>query len=913
MTIQRDETPTTLTNGSPESTGAAGTIAGIGPGTQIGSYRIDAVVGEGGTGVVFRATDTKLNRPVAIKFLADDLSSVAARRRFQREAQMASSLNHPHILTVHDVGEFAGRQYIVSEFIDGGTLHDWARQSEHSWRKVVELLVGVADGLAAAHAASILHRDVKPANILITKSGYAKLADFGVAKLTDGADVDATRRRGADHTATGAVIGTAAYMSPEQACGAEIDARSDVFSLGIVLFELLSGRRPFGGATAPDVLGTIMHRAPLRFGGDIPEALRLIVEKALAKEPDERYQSMREMVVDLRRVLRRPMPDVVQAATSAAHDGTPATALRGARVRGRRLAWLAFSALVVAGATAVWFSAPDAPAVSAPEVRFEVTTPSVTDATSLAISPDGQEIVFEGTVDGQSQLWLHSLRSLSVRSLPGTVSASFPFWSPDGDSVGFFADGKLKRIDIDGGLVRTLANASIGRGGAWSGDGFILFAPGTNDPLQRVPALGGAPVAQTELGLAEAGHRFPQFLPDGRHFLYYVTGGPESRGIAVADLEGSEIRLLFDADTAAVFSAPDQLLFARRGTLYAQRFDPTRRELLGTAVAMPDEVAVDSTVYRLALSASMGGSVAYRPASVIGQRRFTWFDRAGGALGSTGEPMEGGLSPSMSPDGCCVAFSLSLNGNQDIWLLDLDSGDVTRFTFDPGIDFVPLWSPDGRRIIFSSNRSGAFDLYEKPATGAGAEELVLATDQNKFAVDWTADGEHVLYVSNDPQKSYDIWALRLADGESPFVVVETEFEERDGQFSPDGRWIAYQSNESGRLEVYVQPFLRPGGRWQISTNGGAQVRWRGDGEELFYLALDGRLMAVPIRVVSGAQAIEAGAPPAMFPTRLGRGVQTSNRQQYMVSPDGQRFLMNVIAESDTQSSMRVALNWTGTQ
>jgi Tol biopolymer transport system component len=894
MTIERDA----------QSADAAGAIAGLGSGTQVGNYQIDAVVGEGGTGIVFRATDTKLNRPVAIKFLADDLSSVAARRRFQREAQMASSLNHPHILTVHDVGEFSGRQYIVSELMDGGTLHDWARQSAHSWRKVIELLVGVADGLAAAHAANILHRDVKPTNVLLTKSGYAKLADFGVAKLADDEDVDAARR-GADRTVTGAVIGTIAYMSPEQACGAEVDARSDVFSLGIVLFELLSGRPPFDGATAPDVLRTIMHGTPLPLSGDIPEALRLIVEKALAKEPDERYQSMREMVVDLRRVLRRSD----SATTLATRDGV--RAVTAVPPRRWRLAWLALPALAVLGTTAAWLLAPGGPTVPVPELRFEVATPPVTDATSLAISPDGQTIVFEATVNERSQLWLHSLQSLSARPLPGTESASFPFWSPDNKSIGFFADGKLKRIDVDSGLVRTLANSSIGRGGAWSPDGIILFAPGTNDPLQRVSALGGEPVTETQLAVSQAGHRFPQFLPDGRHFLYFVTGDPDSRGVAVADLEGTETRRLLDADTAAVFSTPEQLLFGRRGTLYAQRFDAVRRELSGTAIAMPEEVAVDSSVYRLALSASMHGSVIYRTASAIGERRFTWFDRAGTVLGSTGEPMEGGISPSMSPDGCCVAFSRSVNGNQDIWLLDLDSGDVTRFTFDAGIDFVPLWSPDGQRILFSSNRSGAFDLYEKPATGAGAEELVLATQQNKFAVDWSSDGEHVLYVSNDPQNSYDIWALPLADGGSPFAVVQTPFEERDAQFSPDGQWIAYQSNESGRLEVYVQPFLRPGGRWQISTDGGAQVRWRRDGAEVFYVALDGRLMAVAIRFVSQGQAIEVGAPTATFSAPLGRGVQTSNRQQYMVSPDGQRFLMNVIADGDEPSSMRVVLNFKG--
>lgn len=586
----------------------------------------------------------------------------------------------------------------------------------------------------------------------------------------------------------------------------------------------------------------------------------------------------------------------------------------------RRNLWLralpiagAFAAGALVVAASSWRLAPPAPeAVQRAEVRFEIATPPVTDQTSLALSPDGANIVFEGSVDGQSRLWVHSLRSLSTRPLTGTESASFPFWSPDSRSIGFFADGKLKRVDLDTESVRTLADAPIGRGGTWRDDGTIIFAPGTNDPLLRVSALGGEPSRVTTLEPGQAGHRFPQLLPDGKHFLYYVTGSPESRGVAIADVGGTATRRLFDADTAAVLTSSGNLVYGRQGRVFARGFDPVERKLRGTAFAVSEQVATDGAIYRIALTTSNVGSIAYRVASG-GNRRFSWFDRSGRKIRSVGEARDGGLSPAMSPDGRYVAFSRTVNGNQDIWLLDLESGATTRFTFDPGLDFVPLWSPDGSRIVFSSNRSGVFDLYEKAATGAGATKPLLATPENKFAVDWSADGKFLLYVSNAPDTGYDLWTLSLGSEQAhPKPFVRTPFEERDGQFSPDGRWIAYQSNESGRLEVYVQPFPGPGGRWQVSTEGGAQVRWRGDGKELYYLALDGRLMAVPVGVISGP-AIEASPPVSLFTPRLGRGVQTSNRQQYIVSADGQEFLMNALVDDATRAPMRVILNWSEAQ
>jgi Tol biopolymer transport system component len=692
---------------------------------------------------------------------------------------------------------------------------------------------------------------------------------------------------------TGAIVGTVAYMSPEQAEGKPLDERTDIFSFGVVLYELLSGERPFAGQTEIESLRMVIDGTAPPLPAHLPEELRFIVEKALAKEPEERYQSMRELVVDLKRLLRRS-----PSAAAARTDAAPPT---------RRWQYAAFGIALVAVATAAAMlgrqSADVAPALS-PEIRFEVAVPLVTDAVSLAMSPDGQSIVLEGASEEQSRLWLHSFASLVTRALPGTESASFPFWSPDGKSIGFFADGKLKRLDIETGLVRTLADASLGRGGAWGHDGTIVFSPSTVGPLLRVAALGGDARPLTRLEATQAGHRFPQFLPDGEHLLYYATGSPESRGVMIAARDGSDARRLFDSATAAELVS-NHLIFSRQGALYDQPFDSISRELVGNAVTMAERVAVDSSVYRLALSASSVGSIAYRR-SEVGQRQFKWFDREGKVVGRAGDPFESSLSPAMSPDGRSIAFQSSVNDNQDIWLLDLTSGNRTRFTFDPGIDFAPLWSPDGSRILFSSNRSGPFDLYERPSSGAGAETLALKSVLNKFAVDWSADGRYVLYSSDDPESSYDIWALRMDGDAEPFPVVRTAFQERDGQFSPDGRWIAYQSNDSGRWEVYVQPVRDAAARRQVSQDGGEQVRWRGDGEELFYLALDGKLMAVPLRLDSMAAAVEIGTPEILFASRMGR---VSNRAQYIVSPDGSRFLMSSIVEEATRSPITVVLDW----
>ena len=554
------------------------------------------------------------------------------------------------------------------------------------------------------------------------------------------------------------------------------------------------------------------------------------------------------------------------------------------------------------------------PLPASPELRLEILTPPTTDQFSLALSPDGEQLVFVAYSDGQPRLWLRSLSEVSARPLAATEGATYPFWSPDSRSVAFFAEGKLKRVDIQGGTAHTLANANIGRGGTWNREGVILFAPNTFDPLFQVSDKGGEPVAVTRIGTPApvgVGHRFPQFLPDGRHFLFAAVGPPPQRGVYVASLDGSVMRRLLDAETAAVV-ASGHVLFVRQGTLFAQRFDPVRLELAGYPFPVAEDVAFSVSANIAGLSSSAAGPLAYRAGAADDQRQFIWFDRSGRELGTVGDPDSAApANPQLSPDGRRVALNRTLDGRPGIWLLETSGGVLSRFTFDGQPAAYAVWSPDGRRLVFGSNPGGRLDLYEKPASGGGTEELLLDTPEGKAPMDWSSDGRFLLFRTNSagaPNSGFDLWALPTDGDRRPFPVSETIFDERDGQFSPDGQWIAYESNESGRSEIYVQRFPEPRGKWQISTNGGAQVRWRPDGDELFYIALDGRLMAAPFQLGSDGQAVEPGTPVSLFATRIpGGALQGGFRQQYVVSPDGQRFLINSLVP--VTSPITLILNW----
>jgi Tol biopolymer transport system component len=577
----------------------------------------------------------------------------------------------------------------------------------------------------------------------------------------------------------------------------------------------------------------------------------------------------------------------------------------------RREWWAAtLVAAFCAGAVVSWWlSRPSTPPPA--EMRLEITTPPTTDPVSQAISPDGSQLVFVASAGGTPRLWLRPLTGTSTTSIPleGTEHASLPFWSPDSRSIGFFADARVKRIDIDSGRIEELASASVPGGGTWNDDGLIIYAACIDCSIRRVLANGSQPgpiMEVTTLAPGQIGHRAPHFLPAGRHFIYYVTGSADVRGIHVGDLDGTLAQRLFDADTPAVYAA-GHLLYVHQGTLFARRFDPERLTLDGDPATVAKNVTSGTRAEIAALSASAAGPIAYRTGSPGGKRQFVWFDRAGRELRRVGTPHSFGPSYlSMEPGGRRLAVQRTDGGNTDVWLVDLERGNASPFTTDPEPDIAPLFSPDGERIVYSSGRT-QFNLYERPIGGTVAMDLLVSVDGAKSATDWSSDGRFLLFRSLSRGSIYDIWALPMSGERKPFAVVRTMSDERDAQFSPNGKWIAYQSNQSGRFEIYLQPFPDGGERIPISTNGGAQVRWRGDGRELFYLALDGRLTAVPISFPSGGGPPEAGAPVPLFAPAVS-SLRDAARHQYVVSEVGQRFLFDTLVE-EAASPVVLLLNW----
>jgi Tol biopolymer transport system component/aminoglycoside phosphotransferase (APT) family kinase protein len=863
-------------------------------GTRLGSLEITALLGKGGMGEVYRARDTKLKRDVAIKTLPDAFANDADRlQRFQHEAQVLASLNHPNIAQIYGLEDSNSTRCIVMELVDGETLQELLKRGPIPIDEALLIAKQITEALEAAHERDIVHRDLKPANIKLTTNGIVKVLDFGLAKVRKAeaaSDLSNSPTLMTARSAPGIILGTAPYMSPEQAKGQEESRTSDVWAFGCVLYEMLTGHAPFEGETVSEVFAGILKGEPdwNQLPTETPENIRRLLRRCLRKERRVRLQH----IGDARLEIEEQSPVAPQLVP-----------------RRREHAWI--TALVVVAVLAVAMGIREFRGVPrAAEMRLEITTPPTADPASIAISPDGQKILFVATSEGQSKLWLRPLDSVTGRVLAGTDGASFPFWSPDSQSVGFFAKGKLKRVDVDRGAVQILADAPEGRGGSWNRDGTIIFTPDSNrSPVFRISATGGAALPVTRMETTkETNHRFPHFLPDGHHFLYYVQGTLESHGVYASDLDDSGARRLLDVESAPVYESSGHLLFVRENTLFAQGFDVAHLELKGIPFSVAESIA---TVYTAqgsaAVSASSMGPIIYRTASAAGRRQLLWFDRSGKEIGKAGDATNAS-SVSISRDSRRVALAQLINNNYDIWLLDLGRSVLSRFTSDAAVDAGPTWSPDDRRIAFRSNRNGAYDLYAKPTIGAGSEELLLASGQDKQALDWSPDGRFLLYQNLDPKTGLDVWALPMEGDRKPFPVVRTNFDEDLAQFSPDGKWITYQADESGRYEIYIQPFPGPGDRTQVSSSGGAQVRWRRDGKELFYIALDGRLMAVPIHSTSNAQTSLVGSPVPLFVAHVGPALSYPSKQQYDVSSDGQRFLMNTIID-EAPSPITVILNW----
>ncbi|MBM3819498.1 MAG: hypothetical protein FJW14_10870 [Acidimicrobiia bacterium] len=886
-------------------------------GTRVGPYEITGTLGAGGMGEVYRARDPRLGRDVALKVLPDAFAGDAERlARFQREAQVLASLTHPNIGAIYGLEETGTTRALILELIEGDTLADRIARGPIPVDEAVPIARQIAEALEAAHEQGIVHRDLKPSNIKVSTDGVVKVLDFGLAKLAQAsgpglqaADVTAspTITSPAAMTGIGMILGTAVYMAPEQAKGRPADKRSDVWAFGCVLYEMLAGTRAFEGEDIGDTLGNVMKVEPnwALLPSGLSPGLVIYIKRCLHKDPKQRIPDIAAVRLALEGAFETAAPQVTSSATASS---------RG------RLLWM-----VATGAAVVGMMALALPAVRhlretpLPETRVDLVTPATDQPTDFALSPDGRQIVFVASGDGVSRLWRRSLATTTAQPLAGTEGALSPFWSPDGRAVGFFANGQLKRIDLGGGAPQTVAPASVPRGGTWNADGVILFAPSFGGTLVRVPASGGAPVAVTTLA-GQTSHRWPSFLPDGRHFLFYAIGTPDTGGIYLGTLDASDTHRLTAADAAGVYralpSAPADgwLLWVRAGTLVAQRLDVARAALTGDPVTLADAVAVDPTLSGAAVSVSTSGLVAYRTGGGS-RRQLTWVDRSGKALGPLGAPDENGLlAPSVSPDGQRVAVVRTVQGNRDLWLLD--GARTSRFTFDAALDRFPIWSPDGTRIAFDSNRTGPRHLYVKAAGGAGVEEVLVTSPQATVATDWSADGRFLLYFSIDPQTNSDLWVLPLEGDRTPRVFLKTPFEERHGTFSPDGRWVAYQSNESGREEIYIRPFAGPavagasaaaaGGQWQVSTAGGTFPRWRRDGRELYYLAPTGALMAAPIAVTGATLA--PGAPVALFPTRIvGGGADTGLGRQYDVTRDG-RFLINTVLD-DAAAPITLLMHW----
>jgi eukaryotic-like serine/threonine-protein kinase len=882
------------------SESAAETVFTVNPGTQLGSYRIESVIGKGGMGVVYRALDTRLNRPVAVKFLFDGMADPAARRRFQREAQMASSLNHPHILTVHDAGDFEGHQYLVTEFVDGGTLKDWGRAEKRTWREIAGLLAGVADGLATAHAAGILHRDIKPDNILVARNGYAKLSDFGLAKLEEKIGLEEVTHT-LEGTRPGMIMGTFAYMSPEQASGRPTDARSDIFSFGIVLYELLAEHRPFTGATDRELLQTIIHSAAPPLGADVPYSLRMIVEKALENAPADRYQSARDLVVDLRRLTRQSGETGPE--NSSAPAATAAPIKKGGKVGA--IAVLVILALLLGGGLLLWRL--QGPAAQAPRqvVQFDIAQPPGTifapsiSRQPFAISPDGKRLAFSTTGANGTNIWIRDLASPDQRVVPGTEGAWSVFWTPDSRSIFFSVKRTLKQANLETGSGHTVAKLpNIAMLGTWRSKNDLMLYLGPADTYELRLDDGSL-----RKGPVFAGMRWPQFLPGGDRLVYAVYDKELKQSRAMtADYASQKPVSLTQTDSRVQYAPPlrpgepGYLLFIRGASLLAQPFDAEHVRLAGEPFSIAQNVIYYGPNLSTSFSVSENGVLVYQAGFPDSQLK--WFSRAGKELSEVGRPSPHWGQVRASRDGQRVAATIwsPENGGTGIWIFAANGRESRRLTYPPDNDRRPVWSPDGTHLALGRSQTvGSGDLVTLDLTGNGTPGTFVNEAPGEHLVplptDWSADGRFIALDDGIGEEHRVVWIADVAKRTfQPFL--KNGFAQWGTAFSPDCKRIAFVSLESGRPEVYVQTFESTpaphvvGERRLVSSDGAWLVRWRGDGRELFYVGLDNQLHAVPVQ-----GPLEFGEPKALFPIPGVSQYSTTRDFQFDVSPDGQRFIM----------------------
>ena len=872
-------------------------------GDRLGVYEVRDLIGAGGMGEVYRGHDTKLNRSVALKILPDAFASDPDRlARFKREAQVLASLSHSNIGSIFGFEETDTVHALVLELIEGPTLADRLAHGPLALDDALPVARQIADALDAAHSQGIIHRDLKPANIKIRPDGTVKVLDFGLAKAVAGEPSTASVMQSPTITSPaltefGVILGTAAYMSPEQARGRTADKRSDIWAFGAVLYEMLTGKRAFEGDDISYTLANVLKSEP-DWGvlpADTPPSIRRVLRRCLEKDPRRRTHDIADARIDL---------DEKDAAAIVAPPPS-----RPRLLNAERVAW-AIVVATLAGLIAYGVRRPSAAPqvvrfqIEAPEGSFFGSNNGIDGTSSSTLSPDGTQLVFVSTDKTErTQLWIRRFDSFTSRPLAGTENALMPFWSPDSRSIGFYSAGKLKRLEMADGAVQTITDATgVPRGAAWGSRDVIVFSVGTPPQLARVSARGGQ---VTVIPSSYATFpRFPFFLPDGRHFLYSarLLKAPPALSISLvlgSDDPGFEPRSVVDSDSNGAFAPPDRLLFARGDRLMQQPFDPDRLQATGEATPVVEQVLYNPGSGRADFSVSANGVLAFR-ASTNRTNQFAWFDRTGKLLDTIGSPGNY-RAPDLSPDGRLLAYAdVNL---RDIWILDLSRNISSRFTSGPGTETVPVWFPDGKRIAYRTDQGG---LFEKDVTGTGTERVLLKENING-PDQVSSDGKWILYFKVTPNGNQDVYALPTTGDGPPQVLVQTAFPAVEPQFSPDVRWLAYASSENGRNEIYIQAFPSTGRRWQVSSSGGRQPLWRADGKELYFVSDDRRFFAVDV-LPSRAGTFEFGVPQFLFEMRAN---VFNTRNSYIPSRDGKRFLVNMLLDAD-DAPINIVQHWPAT-
>ena len=904
-------------------------------GRLLGSYKILSLLGAGGMGEVYRAQDTKLGREVAIKVLPAAFTQDPGRlARFEREARLLASLNHPNIAAIYGLEEADGIRFLALELVEGKTLGERIAKDPLPVEEALEVCRQMAEGMEAAHEKGVIHRDLKPANVKVTPEGKVKILDFGLAKAFEGetpvTDISQSPTLTEEMTRAGVILGTAAYMSPEQAKGKPADKRADVFAFGAVLYELLTGKRAFEGETITETIAAVLKSEPEweRLPSDTPWRIKELLEDCLQKEAHDRLHDIANVRIQIKKALSEPAPVSPIGQTLAGQPG-----------RGRRTITLGLVAL--AGAVigvAIWSLM--RPPLSPPAAlkRLVIPLPSIapleveTLRPALALSPDGTRLIYVANRGGKRQLYLRQMERLEATPISGTEGGHSPFFSPHGQSVGFIVGNKLKKISVSGGAPETIdVVPPVTRGASWGPDDTIIFTPSQNGGLSWTLAVGDTPppyafsytsnhpleaqiLTTPDPTQGEYSHRWPQFLPGGKTVLFTIdTGGSfDEARIGVLSLETGKVKVLLDGGTNARYSPTGHIVFARAGAVLAVPFDLERLERTGDPVTVIEGILMEpgGTAH---FTFSDDGSLAYVPGGMlVTDRKLVWVNRQGEVDPLPAEAREY-MHPSLSPDGKQVAVTIREGSNYDVWVSEVERGSLGRLTSDPGEDFAPIWTPDGKQVTFGSEMAGTGPmLWWRPADGSGPQELLLEREEGRrgqYSSSWSPDGQTLAFNDLlDPVNGQDIWMLPLEGEQEPWAFLNTEFEETGAMFSPDGRWLAYTSNETGRDEVYLQPFsvTGPRGTKQVSVGGGAEPLWAQDSRDLFYRNGD-KMMAVAIET---ELELSVGTPRLLFEGRFLPVLSGDEPgSSYDISPDGKRFLMIQREQDLVPTEIIVVLNW----